>query len=278
MLDYLRRLRRRLTNRRLPNLLDSYVTSEPHPQHALDIFRGEWVSRLPEPHDTLEAGTVALFEDARITWAEAEFGGFQGKSILDLGPLEGGHPYMFERAGAKEIVSIEGNTRAFLKCLITKELLGLKRVSYQCGDFIGYLRKNKQRFDIVNVSGVLYHQRNPVELLALAARAADGVILSTHYYDHRIISANPSLRPKFLAPEPQEFDGFEYRPYRQAYREAVHIPSYCGGNAPYSHWMTRDDILRGLNHFGLVDVRIFSEDPLHVNGPSFTLVAMRGRG
>lgn len=134
MWHYLHRLRHRLTNKFLPNLLDSYVASMPHPQNALNIFKGEWVSRLPEPYASLEAGKLALFEDVRIKWAETELSGFQNKSILDLGPLEGAHPHMFERLGAKEIVSIEGDTRAFLKCLITKELLGLKRVSYQCGD------------------------------------------------------------------------------------------------------------------------------------------------
>ena len=55
---------------------------------------------------------------------------------------------MFERAGA-EVVAIEGNPRAFPRCLVTKELLGLRRVSYQCGDFMAYLRNAPRRFDVV---------------------------------------------------------------------------------------------------------------------------------
>jgi hypothetical protein len=278
MRSYISRLWHRVTDRRLPNLLDSYVASAPHPQNVLNIFKGEWVSRLPEPYAALEAGTLTLFDDARVKWAEAELGGFQDKTILDLGPLEGGHPYMFERMGAKEVVSIEGNTRAFLKCLATKELLGLKRVSYQCGDFMEYLREGKKRFDVVNASGVLYHQRNPAELLALVAKAADVVAIWTHYYDHKVISANPSLHPRFSTDGLQEYDGFKYQPYRQVYGGAVHVPWFCGGNAPYSHWMTRDDIIRGLNYFGLEDVRISFDDPLHANGPSFSLIAARAKG
>lgn len=265
---------RLIAKRSLPTILDKYVTSAPNPQNALNIFQDEWASRLPEPYDTLKAGTAPLFEDARIKWAEAEIGGFKGMSILDLGPLEGAHPQMFERAGANDILSIEGNTRAFLKCLITKELLGLKRVSYQCGDFMAFLRTNQRRFDLINMSGVLYHQRNPAELIALAAKATDGIIMWTHYYDEEVINANSALRLKFSGTEAQEYEGFKYQAQRQNYRGAVHLPGFCGGNSSYSHWMTRNDIIRCLNYFGLDDVRISFEDRLHMNGPSLNLVAI----
>src|SRR5258706_6101275 len=97
--------------------LEGYAKSAPDPQNALDIFEGEWVSRLPAPYASLRAGDGALFEDARIAWAGSELGGFEGKTVLDLGPLEGGHPYMFEKGGAREVLSIEGNGRCYLKCL-----------------------------------------------------------------------------------------------------------------------------------------------------------------
>jgi hypothetical protein len=267
-----------IAKRPLPPVLDRYVNSPPHPQNALDILKGEWVSQLPRPFETLHAGTALLFDDARIEWAETELGGFEGQTILDLGPLEGGHPAMFERSGAKEILAIEGNTRAFLKCLVTKEVLGLKRVSYQCGDFMEFLRTNTKKFDIVNMSGVLYHQRNPAELTALVAKAADKIIMWTHYYDHEVISANPALRSRFSSSKSLEYDGFKYQVRRQNYRSAVHLPWFCGGNAPYSHWMSREDIIRCLKHFGFDDVRISFEDRLHLNGPSFNLVAIRTSG
>jgi hypothetical protein len=251
-----------------------YVTRAPHPQNALDILKGEWISRLPEPYTTM-AGTAGLFNDHRIRWAENELGGFRGKRILDLGPLEGGHPYMFEKGGAERVVSIEANTRSFLKCLITKELLGLQRVSYQCGDFMEFLRGNRERFDIVNASGVLYHQRNPAELLALVAAASDAVIIWTHYYDDEIASSTENLHRMFSGWDPQSYDGFEYRPHRRDYLEAVHVPYFCGGTASYAHWMLREDILRCLKHFGLDDIRVSFEVPGHVNGPSFALVAVR---
>ena len=53
--------------------------------------------------------------------------------MLELGPLEGAHTYMLDRAGASEVVAIEGNTRAFLKCLITKELLSMPSARFLVG-------------------------------------------------------------------------------------------------------------------------------------------------
>ncbi|HEY9709972.1 MAG TPA: hypothetical protein V6D48_17330, partial [Oculatellaceae cyanobacterium] len=127
------------------NILDKYVTSVPSPQNAFDIFKGEWSSKLPEPFAALQAGSAPLFEDPRIDWCNAQFGGFEGKTVLELGPLEAGHTYMIERLGAGEIVSIEANTRAYLKCLIVKELLELKHTRFLCGDFVEYLRTNPKK-------------------------------------------------------------------------------------------------------------------------------------
>ena len=62
-----------------------------------------------------EPGTAQLFEDGRVTWAEEIFGRFAKWNILELGPLEGGHSYMFQNRGADKIISIEANNRAFLK-------------------------------------------------------------------------------------------------------------------------------------------------------------------
>jgi SAM-dependent methyltransferase len=259
-----------------PDVSKTYVRSAPTPQAAVDIFRGEWWSRLPAPLDTIRAGTAALFEDPRIQWAAEQLGGLRGKTVLDLGPLEGAHPYMFEQAGAVEVVGIEGNPRAFLKCLITKELLNLRRVSYRCGDFMEYLRRADRRFDIVNASGVLYHQRNPAELLALVCRTADALILWTHYYDAAVIKNLRRTNARFPGFTEEEYDGFRYRAYRHEYLHNVKMPGFCGAGASHSQWMEREAILECLRRFGMANLRIAFEDRVHENGPSFNLVASRG--
>jgi len=271
----LRALKDRLILLTRPDTSKVLVKSAPTPQAAVGIFRGEWASRLPAPLDALEAGTAALFDDSRIHWAVEQLGGVRGKTILDLGPLEGGHPYMFEQAGASEVVGIEANPRGFMKCLITKELLGLKRVSYQCGDFMEYLRHAHRRFDVVNASGVLYHQHNPAELLALVCRTADAVILWTHYYDEASIRKLPRANTRFPRVEEQEYERFRYRAHKHEYLHSVRMPGFCGAGASYSNWMERSAILDGLRAFGMPNITIAFEDVNHPNGPSFNLLATR---
>jgi hypothetical protein len=257
------------------NILDEYVTSIPSPQNALDIFKGEWSSKLPEPLAELKAGSALLFEDARIDWCATQLGGFEGQSVLELGPLEGGHTYMMERLGAAQIISIEANTRAYLKCLIIKELLNLKRTHFLCGDFLEYLRTNQRKFDICIASGVLYHMRNPAELIALVAKASDRIFIWTHYYDQAIISGNSKLSYRLSRGIPTEYEGFRYALYRQEYKAALNWGGFCGGSAASSNWMSRDDILSCLHHFGLNDIQINFDQPDHPNGPSFALTAVR---
>jgi hypothetical protein len=257
------------------NILDEYVTSAPNSQHALNIFKGEWSSKMPKPLATLHAGSLPLFEDTRIQWCVAQLGGVEGKTVLELGPLEAGHTYMLERFGAASIMSIEANTRAYLKCLIVKELLELKRVCFLCGDFVEWLRTNRTRFDVCIASGVLYHMRNPAELIALAAKASDRLFIWTHYYDQAIISKNPKLAHKFSSGMPNEYAGFQHTLYRQEYKAALNWIGFCGGSEEFSHWLSRDDILACLRHFGLNDIQTNFEQPDHPNGPGFALTAVR---
>lgn len=256
------------------NDTDRYVTSAPNAQNAIDIFRGEWASALPR--DTgLVAGKSALFEDERVSWALSELGGVQGARVLELGPLEGGHTYMLQGAGAKEIVAVEANTRAYLKCLVVKELLGLDRARFLCGDFVAFLREDTTKFDACVASGVLYHMTKPAELLALLCRAADRVFLWTHYYDRELLAERPSHLARFTRSLSDEHEGFRHTLHRQEYRAAPFVAGFCGGSAPFSHWMTREDILAGLRHFGMTDIRVGCEAPRGQNGPSFAVVAQR---
>jgi hypothetical protein len=260
-----------------PSVLDLYVSSAPSPQNAIDIFKGEWSSTLPEPFSHLSSGPSRLFDDARIHWLAEEIGGFTNKSVLELGPLEAGHTYMVEKLGASSIVAIESNTHAFLKSLIIKELFELKHARFLYGDFIAFLQQEETPiFQVCLASGVLYHMQNPVELIALLTRrCSEHLFLWTHYYDATIISANPSLSPKFNDSAQSEYAGFQHTLYRQEYQAALEWSGFCGGNAPVSAWMTRADIIRCLEYFGFEVQGINFEHPQHPNGPAIALIAKR---
>lgn len=230
---------------------------------------------MPQPLSGLRAGRLALFEDPRIAWALSAFGGVEDQTILELGPLEGAHSYMLERAGAASILSIEANPEAYLKCLIVKETAGLERTHFLCGDFIEYLRNSPPRFDVAVGSGVLYHMVNPAQLIALLANTTDRLYLWTHYYDAARISADRKLAGMFTGSHESEYEGFRHRLYRYDYWGSFGSRRFCGGSRPHAHWMSREDILRCVKHFGFADIRTSFEAEDHPDGPAFSLVARK---
>jgi hypothetical protein len=258
----------------VPSILDAYVQSLPSGENAIGIFHGEWSSRLPPPYDKI-TGEVDLFEDARLTWLADVLGGFRGLRVLELGPLEAGHTTMLERGGAASILAIEGNSRAFLKCLIVKELLELQRSRFVLGDLMSYLRANREHFDLCLASGILYHMQDPIEVLDLISRAADQLLLWTHYYDHTVISSQPHIARKFSGGEECAFDGFRYTRYKYEYGEALQWQGFCGGPKPFSYWLERDDILGMLRRVGYDEIVVGFDQPDHPNGPAFAIVARK---
>jgi len=121
------------------DILDAYCTDLPSPQTAVDIFAGEWASRLPAPLQHVQAGSAPLFEIEHVPWGVKALGGVEGQRVVELGPLEGGHTYLLDRMGAAEVVAVEANTRAYLKCLIAKELFDITSARFRCGDALRFL-------------------------------------------------------------------------------------------------------------------------------------------
>jgi hypothetical protein len=257
-------------------ILDAYVLEAPGNQNVLDIFKGQWSSKMIGDSGLLtQPGTAGLFEDARVVWAENVFGKFTDWTILELGPLEAGHSYMFQARGAKRVIAIEANTRAFLKCLCIKEIFKLDRVEFRLGDFMSFLRKDAAKYDMVFASGVLYHMEEPMELLELISRVSDRAFIWTHYYDAGIISARKELAHKFQAVRSAEYNGIRYEYSLQSYKQALDWAGFCGGPKPVSKWLTRDSLMEALKRFGFVDLQIAFEATNHPNGPALAICAKK---
>lgn len=256
-------------------ILDSFFYTAPSDQNALDVMRGEWWSCFPPPYSHLRAGNLPLFDDPRVSWACTCMGGVTGQTVLELGPLEGGHSFMLEKAGAKEIVAVEANQRAFLKCLIVKEIFTLKRVHFLCGDFEEYLRGRPRHFDICLASGVLYHMRNPAEVIEGIAAMADTVYIWTQYYIAEKVEVIPHIASKINPGQPAEHSGFKHLLHRYNYHEFLDTTRFAGGSQAHSNWLNREDLLACLQYFGFTHIRIGEDEPDHVNGPAITLVASK---
>ncbi len=247
----------------------TYVTSGPSAQTTCDIFKGEWYSKLPVDAVT---GSADLFDDARLKWLGEEVG-IAGKSVIELGPLEGAHSYMLEQMGAEKVTAVEANSQAYLKCLITKELLRLQRVDFILADFMEYLRQTDLVFDIAVACGVLYHMTDPVELISLLAKRCRGhLLLWTHYFDGAVLRKDPAFKLRFTKETSARREGFEHVLHRSNYVHSDKWSGFCGGSAAYANWLSREDILNCLTHFGFEDIKIRFDDP-HPNGPAFALIA-----
>lgn len=250
---------------RTGNILDQYIMAAPSSQNALDIFKGEWSSKLPDT--TLIAGSLLLFDDARLKWGLDQLGGVENKSVLELGPLEAGHTYTLEQAGAASILSIEANTRAYLKCLIIKEIFKLERTRFLCGDFVAYLQNSKQDFDVCIASGVLYHMTNPMELISLLSEVTRNIYFWTHYCEPEIT--------RFASSSETEYRGFQHTLYKRPYGATLSTSHFCGGGNPFANWLTREDLLSGLRFFGFEEIQISFDDRDHPHGPSVAILATR---
>lgn len=257
-------------------ILDAYCMQPPGPQQVLDIFKGEWSSAMPAGSGLqTQPGRAPLFEDDRVTWAVAQAGGVRGKRILEIGPLEGGHSTMLERAGAAEVVAVEANTRSFLKCLCVKEVFGLRAVRFHLGDCMAFMERDPGGWDMVFASGILYHMQDPMHFLALLPKMAPKLLLWTHFYDERIVRGTPALAHKFGPLQRGTRDGHGFEFVEQSYKEALQWSGFCGGSATTSLWLTRETILGFLRHLGYGRIEVSFETPDHPNGPAFAVYAER---
>jgi SAM-dependent methyltransferase len=245
----------------------------PRPQNAVDIFAGKWASTLSEvlPGVISAPSEVPLFvTDDRPRIAARALGKSDGRfddmSILELGPLEGGHSYQLEHLGAREVLAVEANVEAFLKCLIVKEILRLKNVRFVLGDLMAFFAECNTRFDVIFCCGVLYHMIDPILLLHEIASHTDRVYIWTHYYLE-------GKTPKRSTREVERF-GKKANYYSLEYGD-VGQGTFWGGNTSFSCWMEKEAIIAAVKHFGFINVSVLNDNLDTTSGPFFSLAAWK---
>ena len=258
--------------------LDHYVDGAPSPQRIVDLFAGEWSTRFPEESGVVsDPGPSELFGDGRLLWALDRLGGVAGRSVVELGPLEGAHTVMLERAGATRIDAVEANSRAFLRCLCTKEVFGLEVARFHLGDAGAYLEQldASTRYDVGIASGVLYHVEDPVGLLAALGSTCDALYLWTHYFDEDRIASSTAIGHRFSATRRDRVGDFEYEYGDQEYRSLLRWSGFCGGAARGSRWLTRDSLDAAIRRAGYTELDYHFVEPDNPHGPSLAVCATR---
>ncbi|WP_413992045.1 class I SAM-dependent methyltransferase [Labrys okinawensis] len=255
-------------------VFDHYVVSMPTQQNAVDLVEG-WNCAFP-PEFGVAGGELAAYQDPRIGWMLEKYGSTEHRSVLELGPLEGGHTVMMERSGAAQIDAIEANSLAYLRCLITKEIFGLTRSHFWLGDFVKWMENSEKRYDLVIASGVLYHSNDPLHLLELIARRTDSAFIWTHFVDDVAMPADDPRR-QVISREPQiqHFRGIPIRTYKRTYLNAQQHAKFCGGPTDEHRWLNRDDMLAALRAVGFTDISVAHEEPDHQFGPAMSIFATK---
>lgn len=252
----------------------STETRVPSHQNAVDLISG-WNHAFPERY-ALKAGHAALYNDARIEWAIDQVGNLAGKRILELGPLEGFHTSMLERCGPAVLDAVEANVAAYMRCLITKQVLDLHRAKFHLGNFLPWLERDDLTYDLIVACGVLYHMSDPIRLLDLMSRRTDAVYLWTHYFDSE---AMPPSDPRgFALTNRTRIDRrgeLTIRLHERRYYGAERNVIFCGGPEDLHYWMEKSAIVEVLDALGFDDIRIFHDQPTHPNGPAISIFARR---
>jgi 2-polyprenyl-3-methyl-5-hydroxy-6-metoxy-1,4-benzoquinol methylase len=254
-----------------PAAFRKFERRAPSSQNAVDIFEGKWACDFSEICPGLRSGEHPLFtldprplDAARVLGIN---GRLDGMRVLELGPLEGAHTYQLEKLGAASILAIEANAEAFLKCLITKEILCLGVAKFVYGDFYEYLNETNEEYDLVFCCGVLYHMSDPIALIESIAKVTDRCFIWTHYYD----SAHYRGTARQICSDPQ----YSSIKFYVAKYDNMDYGRFWGGNRSASVWLDRDDIISTFRRVGFNRINVITEDVDHPNGACLSFAAQR---
>lgn len=143
----------------------------PFTTHRIEVANGIW---------TRDDGVDAIV-DTRTAVVLDECGGtMSGKSVVDLGCLEGGFTLAFAAYGASQSLGIEAREISVQRCELARTMLGLDNAEFVIADIKDELLV-RGTFDVVFAAGILYHVADPAALLESMRRACSGfVLIDTH--------------------------------------------------------------------------------------------------
>lgn len=243
---------------------DKFVSTFPLNQNGIDCFSGLWYSRFPVGYG-VQAGECSLFEDKRLEWALQQIQPGNLWDVLELGPLEAGHSYYMEKhTPVRSITAIEANRLCWVKCLVAKEITDLKRSRFLLGNFIEYLKDSTKEYDLCLALGVLYHMKDPLELISLISKASKRIILWTQLAGDKQVADWQPTKVKEGA--------FHAQGYINDYGQGTNLGKFIGGIENYAVWLTRDSLVESLKHYGFTNIA-FGPEGENQFGKEITLVA-----
>lgn len=180
----------------------------------------------------------------------------KNKTVLELGPFEGGNSKQLLDLGAGKLVSIEANEEFFKKCELVKKQFELTRAEFIHGDCNGLLAseefQSRYNFDTCLASGILYHMSEPLRTVDLLCRTAPEIFIWTQV-------ASDS------APKGEWFEVLDEGHVCRARKNIYSSDKHWGGVDRYAVWLHPEDlaqafIRRGFSIHELLNGKTHSGD------------------
>ena len=179
----------------------------------------------------------------------------EARRILELGALEGGHTIGLSRfPGVEYVLALEGRPQNLARARLAQELYQVEKIEFRQANLEQMQLREFGQFDAIFCCGLLYHLPEPWKLVEQFTAVAPGLFLWTHCAAE--------------ADADQMVEGYKGRRQVEGGQDDV-----LSGLSSDSFWPTLGSLCTMLTTNGYGEVRLFENNPAHVNGPAVTLAA-----
>lgn len=183
---------------------------------------------------------------------------------------------MFAKAGARQVVAIDGRELAIDRARFAADVLGVANVEFRTGDVRRLNAEQTGTFDIVLCSGILHHLEREqwfAFLKKVARLTADTAIFYTHVANDQLVVRHKLQKPADEPPpssrfgkvtrsivqrfgrQEEYFDGYLYREHRTDSSPDQRAKKMRASlDNEHSFWATEEAIVQALRKagFGMV--------------------------
>jgi SAM-dependent methyltransferase len=226
----------------------------PFTTHRIEVADGLW---------TTDHGVVADIDVRVKAVVDACGGSLAGRTVVDLGCLEGGFTLAFARLGADESVGIEARAVSHRRCELARQLIGLRNARFVHGDIKEELARCGRRFDVVFAAGILYHVADPWVLLrSIAGSCRRVALIDTHVADPRTPSHSCSQELVDVSTDCGTWRGRRFAEYSAACDERAREELlWAAWSNTESFWPLEEDLVAMMRAAGFARVTRLAPDP-----------------
>jgi SAM-dependent methyltransferase len=213
--------------------------------------RGPWITHFVID-GVASGGDYQVINDRRVQQFFERFP--NGRTILELGSLEGGHTFVLARQpGVERILAIEARAANIEKAKFVGSLLGVSNVEFRQANLEQLQLASMGYFDAIFCCGLLYHLPEPWKLISQLPLVAPSLFVWTVYANENEATV--------------EIDGLRGREYVEG---GLNEP--LSGLSPKSIWLTLPSLLELLKRSGYRNIEVL-EKQQNPNGPAVSVAA-----